>query len=89
MHYECPFEINMHNDIYKRLERYVNENNIVNAEQIGFKRGARTSDHILTIKTLVNKYIGDQKGKKLYASFVDFKKAFDYTTGFTIYTKNF
>ena len=50
--------------MYKRLEKYVNENNVVNAEQIGIKRRGRTSDHILTIKTLVNKYVGDQKGKK-------------------------
>ena len=68
--------------MYKRLEKYVNENNIVNAEQIGFKRRARTSDHILTIKTLVNKYVGDQKGKELYACFVDLKKAFYYTKNF-------
>ena len=26
----------------------------------------RTSDHILTLKAVVNKYVGDQKGKKNY-----------------------
>ena len=73
--------------MYKRSQRYVNENNIVNAEQIGFNRGARISGHILTINTLVNKYVGDQKGKTLYASFVDFKKAFDSVSQDLLYQK--
>ena len=67
----------MHNDVQKVIERCVNENNIVIQSKLASK-GARISDHILTIKTLVNKYAGDQKGKKLYACFVDFKKAFDF-----------
>ena len=43
--------------------------------QLGFSKGAQTTDHILTLSTIISKY------KKLktpvYAIFVDFRKAFD------------
>ena len=45
--------------------------------KLGFKKNNRTSDHILTLKAVVNKYVVDQKGKKLYTCFVDFQKACD------------
>jgi hypothetical protein len=38
--------------------------------------GNRTADHILTLKTLHDKYT-TQNNEKIYTSFVDFKKAFD------------
>ena len=44
--------------------------------QLGFKKGAQTGDHILTLKTVVDKHI-KQQNKKLYTCFVDFRKAFD------------
>ena len=59
-----------------RLTSFSSKNNLINKEQIGFQRNARTSDH-LTLKTVVNKYVSDKKGKKLYTCFIDFKKAFD------------
>ena len=43
---------------------------------MGFKRHCRTSDNVLTLKGLINKYVYDKKNK-LYTCFVDFKKAFD------------
>ena len=61
----------------KRLQKYLTDTKVINAEQIGFKRKSRTSDHIFTIKASVNKYVCDQKKYKLYAWFIDFKKAFD------------
>ena len=60
-----------------RLTKYCVKQNLINKEQIGFQKNNRTSDHILTIKAVVNKYVVDKKGKKLYACFVDFQKAFD------------
>ena len=45
--------------------------------QIGFQENARTSDHILTLITIINKYVTDQKGKKLYSCLIDLKKSFD------------
>ena len=41
-----------------------------------FRRRYRTTVHIFTIKTILNKYINKYK-KQVYACFVDFSKAFD------------
>ena len=38
---------------------------------------SRTTDYIFTLKTLCNKYVKDKTGSKLFACFVDFKKAYD------------
>ena len=43
--------------------------------QLGFTKKAQTYDHILSIQTITSKY--KKVGKKVYAVFVDFKKAFD------------
>ncbi|NRB81826.1 MAG: endonuclease/exonuclease/phosphatase family protein [Saccharospirillaceae bacterium] len=43
--------------------------------QLGFTKGAQTYDHILTLNTITSKY--KRKGKKVFAVYVDFKKAFD------------
>lgn len=59
-----------------RVRTHCSENGLINKNQIGFQKDSRTSDHILTLKTLVKKYV--TKGKeKLYVCFIDFKKAFD------------
>ena len=60
----------------KRLNTFVKENKIMNKEQIGFCRFERGSDHILTTRTIVNKYVEDEN-KRVYTCFIDFKKAFD------------
>ena len=39
-------------------------------------QGCRTSDHIFLLQTIVEKVVKNQKGK-LYAAFIDFKKAYD------------
>ena len=59
-----------------RLEKFSEVNKLIPDSQIGFKKGARTSDHIFTLSTLITKYIS-KKGGKLYTCFVDFKSAFD------------
>jgi hypothetical protein len=38
-----------------KLDKFLEENNIICSEQIGFKKHCRTSDHILTLKSLINK----------------------------------
>ena len=60
-----------------RLVEHAKQLSLINPEQIGFPENAKTSDHILTLKTLVNKYVTDRKRKKLFACFIDFKKEFD------------
>ena len=59
----------------ERITNHFKKNNTIDECQIGFKKEARTSDHMFTLKSLIDKYIS--KGKNLYACFVDFKKAFD------------
>ena len=60
-----------------RVTIYCSNHKLINQEQIGFQKDNRTSDYILTLKTVVNKYVVDQKGKKLYTCFVDFQEDFD------------
>ena len=50
---------------------------VQNHKQIGFRKGARTSDHLFTLRTLIEKYNQCHNGQKLYACFVDFRKAYD------------
>ena len=47
-------------------------------EQAGFRKNHRTSDHIFILRTIVDKYVLNSKnGSKLFACFIDLKKAFD------------
>jgi hypothetical protein len=41
--------------LYNRLDKYLEKNNIICPEQIGFRKGCRTSDHVFTLKTLIDK----------------------------------
>lgn len=61
--------------LHNRLEKYLELNNIIGHGQIGFKKGSRTSDHTLTLKTIIDKAF--KSSKRIYACFIDFKKAFD------------
>ena len=61
--------------LFNRLDFYLETNNIMCSEQIGFRKHMRTSDHILTLKTLIDKYF--RKNKYIFACFIDLKKAFD------------
>ena len=60
-----------------RLNNYFQEKNILHPSQIGFLRGYRTTDHIFTMKTMIDKYVTNSNKGKLYCYFVDFQKAFD------------
>ena len=60
-----------------RLINYATKNKLVHSTQIGFIHGNRTADHAFTLKTLHDKYIRQGNGSKIYACFIDFKKAFD------------
>ena len=58
----------------ERLINYYDKNNIIHQSQIGFRPGFRTSDHIFTLRTLVDRYVNTVKQGKIYACFVVFKK---------------
>ena len=65
------------NVLHNRLSQFAADNDLIPSNQIGFRKGFRTSDHILTLKTLIDKYIHTLPRKYLYVCFVDFKAAFD------------
>ena len=59
----------------ERLLNYTMSNNILAREQIGFLKGNRTSDNLTILHALIHKRF--IKGKKLFACFIDFEKAYD------------
>ena len=61
-----------------RLEIFLDENSFLSINQGSGKKGSRTSDHLMVIKFLIDKIVKGER-KKLYACFVDIKKAFDCT----------
>ena len=63
--------------LHKRLQTLINLNALIPVEQIGFKKGARTADYILTLTTLISKYLHSNPSRRLFATFVDFKSAYD------------
>ena len=60
----------------ERLYNYVDSSEKLGREQCAFRKGYRTTDNIFCLKSIINKYINNTKGK-LYACFIDFRKAFD------------
>ena len=61
--------------INERLIRFLDIENALSSFQIGFRRGYKTSDHVFVLNTIINSYFS--KGKKVYACFIDFSKAYD------------
>ena len=72
----CKFFTNMLNS---RLVEVCKKEKLIHVSQIGFKEGHRTTDHLFSLKTLINNSTtGAQRGhNQLYACFIDFKKAYD------------
>lgn len=64
------------NIINSRIVTFLTRHNILNKSQIGFLPKQRTSDHIYSLHTLINKNLKD-KQRKIFTCFIDFKKAFD------------
>ena len=61
--------------INARLLDFITTHKVLSRSQIGFLPNYRTSDHIYTLHTLIEKHVNQEKGK-IYACFIDFKKAF-------------
>ena len=58
------------------LLHFLENNKKISKHQAAFRPGHSTSDHIFTLKSIINKYVMGNKGK-LYTCFVDFRRAFD------------
>ena len=63
--------------INNRLYNWAESNNKINEEQAGFRRNYSTVDHIFTLHTIASNCLYGNKRSKLYAAFIDFRKAFD------------
>ena len=61
--------------INQRLQFFVERNGLLGEEQAGFRAGHSTLDHIFSLHLLIKLY--QQRNKRIYAAFVDYKKAFD------------
>jgi hypothetical protein len=68
-----------------RLQVFLKDQQIIKEEQIGFRQGARTSDHIFVLKTVIDSYI--KKKRRVYSCFIDLKKAFDSVWRKAMFTK--
>ena len=58
-----------------RLNFFANELNIISENQAGFRKGYSTTDNIFVLHALIEIYFSFNK--KLFCTFVDFRKAFD------------
>ena len=63
--------------LHNCLQTFIDANDLILNCQISYKKGTRTSDHILTLKNIIDKYFLSGRGKYLYTCFVDYKSAFD------------
>ena len=68
-----------------RLYDFLVSRNIIRQEQIGFRKGHRTTDHLFIINNLIKKY--KKSRKSLFMCFVDFQKAFDSVWHLGLFTK--
>ena len=48
---------------------------LISENHIGFKAKNRTADHLFSLKTIIDQY--KIKKKKVFAAFIDLRKAFD------------
>jgi hypothetical protein len=62
--------------LQRTLHTYMENKELYNKFQAGFRPNYRTTDHIFAIKTIINKYL-HKLNKPIFACFVDFSKAFD------------
>ena len=60
----------------QRLLDHVKSLDTLHKSQIGFLANKHTADHVLTLRTLIDKYVHGHQ-TKAYACFVDFRKSFD------------
>ena len=61
-----------------RLQAFCDKKNLISNIQRSGKKCSRTSDHLMVVKFLIDKIVKGER-KKLYACFVDIKKAYDCT----------
>ena len=71
--------------ISRRLQKFIDEYEILNENQAGFRSGYSTTDHIFALHYLIE--ILKARKIKLFCSFIDFRKAFDSVWGIGLWRK--
>lgn len=61
--------------VKKRLMKYLEQNDLLNNKQYGFRQGRSTEDAVLTLTSLITSYVDG--GYKAIGVFLDLQKAFD------------
>ena len=61
--------------LYNRLDTYIFKNDILVNNQIGFRKSFRPTDHVYTLKSMIDKSFRNKT--YLYSCFIDLRKAFD------------
>ena len=56
--------------LLERLEKRIDRSHPVSVNQIGFKKGHRTADHIFVLNTIVNKIVKIERNQ-LFCTFID------------------
>ena len=59
------------NNVYRIVNAFFQSLDILHKSQISFLANNRTADHVLTLRTLIDKYVNRHQ-TKVYACFVDF-----------------
>ena len=59
----------------KRLTTFIDDNEILLANQAGFRKNHSTLDHCFVLKSLIDLFFHNKK--RLYVAFIDYRKAFD------------
>ena len=62
--------------ILTRVQKWAEENGVVDESQAGFRRGYSTIDNICSLQAVIQKYLCRTKGR-FYCIFIDFRRAFD------------
>jgi hypothetical protein len=60
----------------RRLNNWIEERDIISECQMGFRKGRRMIDNIFILRTIIDKYLSQKRGR-VYCLFVDMQKAFD------------
>jgi hypothetical protein len=67
------------------LNKFLNNNKIINANQYGFQRNRSTTQLLTKFTNEVNDYLNERK--HVITTFIDFSKAFDCLNYYTLYSK--
>ena len=59
-----------------RLQKWAEENRVIDESQAGFRKGYSTIDNIFSLQAIIQKYICRPRGR-FYCIFIDFRRAFD------------